>query len=78
MSKIVVVEDAMEAPKLTDEQMRKLANPPQELEDKMGGTVAFREGDEVKFGPCRFRVYSFGKGAITLHAQPGTHITRRK
>ena len=35
-------------------------------------------GDEVNFGPFQFRIFSFGSGAVVLHAQPGTHIAKRK
>lgn len=68
----------MQAPKLDPDQMKKLESPPKPAESKDGGYCAFREGDEVNFGPCHFTVYSFGKGAVTLHAKPGTHIVRRK
>jgi hypothetical protein len=63
--------------------MNPIENPkPEPLSPKEtemeGGTTAIRVGDEVNFGGLQFRVHSFGRSVLILHAQNGTHLVERK
>jgi hypothetical protein len=72
---ILIVDDELKIPK----EEKSTQAPPQPLPpERKGGVAAVKVGDEVNFGGLSFRIHSFGRSMMILHAQNGTHLVERK